>query len=65
VGCRRSRPKGELLRLVLPADQPDASVAVDPTGRHSLARIGEQILRIDDGRVSVVSKNTLLFPIVW
>ena len=33
VGCRSSRPKRELLRLVLPSDQPDAVVSVDPTGR--------------------------------
>ena len=56
---------GELKVLAVMPARGWTGLAVDPTGRHSLARIGEQILRIDDGRVSVVSKNTLLFPIVW
>jgi predicted RNA-binding protein YlxR (DUF448 family) len=32
VGCRTTRPKAALLRLVLPED---AAVAVDRTGRHA------------------------------
>jgi predicted RNA-binding protein YlxR (DUF448 family) len=32
VGCRTTRPKAALLRLVLPED---ATVAVDRTGRHA------------------------------
>lgn len=32
AGCRRTAPKRALVRLVLPPE-PDASVAIDPTGR--------------------------------
>ena len=32
AGCRRTVPKRELVRLVLPPE-PDAIVAIDPTGR--------------------------------
>jgi uncharacterized protein len=35
VGCRTTRPKGELLRLVLPAAPETATVVVDRTGKQS------------------------------
>ena len=41
-------------------------LTVDPTGRHMLARIGERILRVDDGHISVVvSKNSPVYDLAW